>query len=33
MDDMYVYEGRDYRETSTKDQEAFDCMMAGKKVF
>ena len=26
---MYVYEGHDYRETSSKDQEAFDNMMAG----
>ncbi|XP_078362236.1 chromodomain-helicase-DNA-binding protein 1-like isoform X2 [Oculina patagonica] len=28
VNDMYVYEGRDYRETSTKDQEAFDNMVA-----
>ena len=25
-----MYEGHDYRGTSTKDQEAFDNMMAGK---
>lgn len=28
ISDMYVYEGHDYRETSVKDQEAFDNMMA-----
>lgn len=32
VNDMYVYEGRDYRETSKKDQEAFDNMVAGKKI-
>ena len=30
VSNMYMYEGRDYRDTSTKDQEAFDNMMAGK---
>ncbi|RMX56153.1 hypothetical protein pdam_00012086 [Pocillopora damicornis] len=29
VSDMYVYEGHDYRETTVKDQEAFDNMMAG----
>ncbi|XP_027059374.1 chromodomain-helicase-DNA-binding protein 1-like isoform X2 [Pocillopora damicornis] len=28
VSDMYVYEGHDYRETTVKDQEAFDNMMA-----
>ena len=32
VSNMYMYEGRDYRETSSKDQEAFDNMMAGKVV-
>ena len=32
VSNMYMYEGRDYRDTSTKDQEAFDNMMAGKAV-
>ncbi|PFX20700.1 Chromodomain-helicase-DNA-binding protein 1-like [Stylophora pistillata] len=31
ISDMYVYEGHDYRETSVKDQEAFDNMMAAGK--
>ena len=32
VSNMYMYEGRDYRDTSTKDQEAFDNLMAGKAV-
>jgi len=28
VSNMYMYEGHDYRDTSTKDQEAFDNMMA-----
>ena len=32
VSNMYMYEGHDYRDTSTKDQEAFDNMMAGKVV-
>ena len=30
VSNMYMYEGHDYRDTSTKDKEAFDNMMAGK---
>jgi len=32
VSNMYMYEGHDYRDSSTKDQEAFDNMMAGKVV-
>ena len=32
VSNMYMYEGHDYRDTTIKDQEAFDNMMAGKVV-
>ena len=31
---MYVYEGRDYsKETTDRDQQAFDNMVAGEEIF